>query len=499
MRDPAGSAALGWHRFNMRIESLAAFQNAAVDFYRASIESNEDEPYHSSSVTHRQRHLWECTRVDIVNYSLSKWLSTVIGCSVDRIRQSRFDVSNCAEMKQYHSFGFQFEAPGDIVSSHYSSSWLKRLSPLCCRALRLSALQLNEMNHTCQSRFTRGRPCLFISISGICDTAVDGARSLPLSLLLVLATVQLAGRATNAHTANRYKQTHEQIKIFFCQLFWEFSTELHTFPPESRSLRTKTNQVGGLMLDFCGKENRCTRMGKKDASTVKLPVEQYRKQIGKQDNKKAKPALRATRLRAEAKRSAPGIRQFSSLRTDEDSVIDLAQVVLVCIVIFSRLVCFGRFDHPSLNPLKQTTLSFYIVLSRILVPSASSVCAHAPESSSKQRFGLSPCMCGRPWQVGSLRSLLSSTRRPVGLLGCWGGCGRLATCCGYRRLPGARLSGWHHLARSRDAGGLSCVHGWPGKMDVLLIIVTVLILLLVIYALFYLNLSTELNLDSDMD
>lgn len=66
----------------------------------------------TSAVAHRQRHLWEFTRVDIVNYSLSKWLSTVIGCSVDRIRQSRFDVSNCAEMKQYHSFGFQFKAPG---------------------------------------------------------------------------------------------------------------------------------------------------------------------------------------------------------------------------------------------------------------------------------------------------------------------------------------------------------------------------------------------------
>ncbi|KAF4080526.1 hypothetical protein AMELA_G00172320 [Ameiurus melas] len=49
-------------------------------------------------------------------------------------------------------------------------------------------------------------------------------------------------------------------------------------------------------------------MAKKDASTAKLPVDQYRKQIGKQDYKKTKPALRATRLKAEAKRSAPGIR-----------------------------------------------------------------------------------------------------------------------------------------------------------------------------------------------
>lgn len=51
-------------------------------------------------------------------------------------------------------------------------------------------------------------------------------------------------------------------------------------------------------------------MGKKDASSVKLPVDQYRKQIGKQDYKKTKPALRATRLKAEAKRSAPGIRDI---------------------------------------------------------------------------------------------------------------------------------------------------------------------------------------------
>ncbi|TRY84351.1 hypothetical protein DNTS_025446 [Danionella cerebrum] len=97
-------------------------------------------------------------------------------------------------------------------------------------------------------------------------------------------------------------------------------------------------------------------MGRKDASAVKLPVDQYRKQIGtcqshplaqishghhghvvvllvfhlpqpvcegysspecvlikfvakgKQDYKKSRPVLRATRLKAEAKRSASGIR-----------------------------------------------------------------------------------------------------------------------------------------------------------------------------------------------
>ncbi|EHB16395.1 hypothetical protein GW7_17716 [Heterocephalus glaber] len=49
-------------------------------------------------------------------------------------------------------------------------------------------------------------------------------------------------------------------------------------------------------------------MGRKDASTTKLPVDQYRKQIGKQDYKKTKPILRATKLKAEAKRTAIGIK-----------------------------------------------------------------------------------------------------------------------------------------------------------------------------------------------
>ncbi|XP_053064541.1 triple QxxK/R motif-containing protein isoform X3 [Acinonyx jubatus] len=51
-----------------------------------------------------------------------------------------------------------------------------------------------------------------------------------------------------------------------------------------------------------------SKMGRKDASTVKLPVDQYRKQIGKQDYKKTKPILRATKLKAEAKKTAIGIK-----------------------------------------------------------------------------------------------------------------------------------------------------------------------------------------------
>ncbi|KAM9050256.1 triple QxxK/R motif-containing protein isoform 2-T2 [Megaptera novaeangliae] len=54
-----------------------------------------------------------------------------------------------------------------------------------------------------------------------------------------------------------------------------------------------------------------SKMGRKDASTIKLPVDQYRKQIGKQDYKKTKPILRATKLKAEAKKTAIGIKNSS--------------------------------------------------------------------------------------------------------------------------------------------------------------------------------------------
>ncbi|XP_045914879.1 triple QxxK/R motif-containing protein isoform X5 [Micropterus dolomieu] len=49
-------------------------------------------------------------------------------------------------------------------------------------------------------------------------------------------------------------------------------------------------------------------MGKKDASATRLPVDQYRKQIGKQDYKKTKSVLKATRLKAEAKKNSSGFR-----------------------------------------------------------------------------------------------------------------------------------------------------------------------------------------------
>ncbi|XP_068789167.1 triple QxxK/R motif-containing protein isoform X2 [Struthio camelus] len=52
-------------------------------------------------------------------------------------------------------------------------------------------------------------------------------------------------------------------------------------------------------------------MGRKDASTARTPVDQYRKQIGKQDYKKTRPMLRATRLKAEAKKTALGVKGSS--------------------------------------------------------------------------------------------------------------------------------------------------------------------------------------------
>uniref|UniRef100_A0A8C3M3V1 Triple QxxK/R motif-containing protein n=1 Tax=Geospiza parvula TaxID=87175 RepID=A0A8C3M3V1_GEOPR len=54
-------------------------------------------------------------------------------------------------------------------------------------------------------------------------------------------------------------------------------------------------------------------MGRKDASTSRTPVDQYRKQIGKQDYKKTRPMLRATRLKAEAKKTALGVKVETSL------------------------------------------------------------------------------------------------------------------------------------------------------------------------------------------
>ncbi|KAK7822778.1 hypothetical protein U0070_022717 [Myodes glareolus] len=68
----------------------------------------------------------------------------------------------------------------------------------------------------------------------------------------------------------------------------------------------------GAASAYAGDEDQVfwrSKMGRKDSSTTKLPVDQYRKQIGKQDYKKTKPILRATKLKAEAKKTAIGIKE----------------------------------------------------------------------------------------------------------------------------------------------------------------------------------------------
>ncbi|XP_030003930.1 triple QxxK/R motif-containing protein [Sphaeramia orbicularis] len=67
-------------------------------------------------------------------------------------------------------------------------------------------------------------------------------------------------------------------------------------------------------------------MGKKDASATKLPVDQYRKQIGKQDYKKTKTALKATRLKAEAKKNSSGFR---------DAFLVIAAILLFVLCVYA--------------------------------------------------------------------------------------------------------------------------------------------------------------------
>lgn len=74
-------------------------------------------------------------------------------------------------------------------------------------------------------------------------------------------------------------------------------------------------------------------MGKKDASATRLPVDQYRKQIGKQDYKKSKSAMKATRLKAEAKKNFSGFRD--------------AFLVVVAILFF--VLCVYAFFYLNLS------------------------------------------------------------------------------------------------------------------------------------------------------
>ncbi|XP_061786751.1 triple QxxK/R motif-containing protein isoform X1 [Nerophis lumbriciformis] len=73
-----------------------------------------------------------------------------------------------------------------------------------------------------------------------------------------------------------------------------------------------------------------SRMGRKDASATKLPVDQYRKQIGKQDYKKTKSVLKATRLKAEAKKN-------SSVFRDGFLVLVAIAFFVVCVYAFFYL------------------------------------------------------------------------------------------------------------------------------------------------------------------
>ncbi|XP_049606808.1 triple QxxK/R motif-containing protein isoform X2 [Syngnathus scovelli] len=71
-------------------------------------------------------------------------------------------------------------------------------------------------------------------------------------------------------------------------------------------------------------------MGKKDASATNLPVDQYRKQIGKQDYKKTKSVLKATRLKAEAKKNSSGFK-------DAFLVVVAILFFVVCVYVFFYL------------------------------------------------------------------------------------------------------------------------------------------------------------------
>lgn len=185
--------------------------------------------------------------------------------------------------------------------------------------------------------------------------------------------------------------------------------------------------------------------------------------------------------------------QFSSLRTAEDSVIGSSCSGLCCeswspelwFVSSASFRVWGidLFFHRSFSlawyALAGVTILHSTHLNKQPSPftlfwlwSHLRVCAQAPESRLKLRFGPSRSPRGRPWRVGSPRSLLSSTRRPVGLLGCWGGSGRLATCCGYRSAPrcaaermaspGTKQRCWR--PQLRGAAGLEkrCQRATPG-------------------------------------
>ncbi|XP_064247499.1 triple QxxK/R motif-containing protein isoform X2 [Passer domesticus] len=90
---------------------------------------------------------------------------------------------------------------------------------------------------------------------------------------------------------------------------------LSTFASLLRISRAHGRKIGesGVVLSICSSAVifGLKTMGRKDASTSRTPVDQYRKQIGKQDYKKTRPMLRATRLKAEAKKTALGVKEVA--------------------------------------------------------------------------------------------------------------------------------------------------------------------------------------------
>ncbi|KAI5948116.1 Triple QxxK/R motif-containing protein [Manis javanica] len=129
-------------------------------------------------------------------------------------------------------------------------------SNICSRTRSLSALALAELSKEEQPR-------VLLLVSGI-EFARNASTASPVKILPLETSYPLAALQSSDLAASR---THRK------QAFWR------------------------------------SKMGRKDASTIKLPVDQYRKQIGKQDYKKTKPILRATKLKAEAKKTAIGIKE----------------------------------------------------------------------------------------------------------------------------------------------------------------------------------------------
>lgn len=125
-----------------------------------------------------------------------------------------------------------------------------------------------------------------------------------------------------------------------------------------------------------------------------------------------------------------------------------------------HLVCLAGgppiHDHNSLNPLKHTDGRLFL---HCFVPHYDPSCVYW-----LQRAGYSwgsGCPRARAADLGGLA--VCCLPRGCQLV-CWDGACRLGEAAagwppaaGTAWLPDAQLSGWHHLARSRDDGGLSCV------------------------------------------